>query len=212
MIKHLKRKYILIVMLAVTLVLGIIITAINITSYSSLNSMMYDKLVLIVENEGKMPDFPLPENPDEDEEGEGSEDGNDTDEDGGASDVGATEGGTDTDEGGSSDGGETGDTGDTEDGNNDKNKEEKEEDIRQNMSPETPFETRYFTVKFDTGGTVLAVDTSKIAAVDEGRAEKYADKCSRKIAIAAILNPTNTSGALPRTEALFTFSLTQRGN
>ena len=174
MIKRLKRKYIFIVMLAVTLVLGIIITAINITSYSSLNSMMYDKLVLIVENEGKMPDFPLPENPDEDEEGEGSEDGNDTDEDGGTSDVGATEGGTDTDEGGSSDGGETGDTGDTEDGNNDKNKEEKEEDIRQNMSPETPFETRYFTVKFDTGGTVLAVDTSKIAAVDEGRAEKYA--------------------------------------
>ena len=72
MIKRLKRKYIFIVMLAVTLVLGIIITAINIMSYSSLNSMMYDKLVLIVENEGKMPDFPLPENPDEDEEGEGS--------------------------------------------------------------------------------------------------------------------------------------------
>ena len=169
MIKRLKRKYILIVMIAVTLVLGIIITAINIASYSSLNSMMYDKLVLIVENEGKMPDFPLPENPDEDEDDEDANDGNDT----GNGDE-ETGGSTDPDEGESSGGGENGGTGDAEDGKDGKNEEEKEEDIRQNMSPETPFETRYFTVKFDTGGAVLSVDTSRIAAVDEGRAEKYA--------------------------------------
>ena len=167
MIKRLKRKYVLVVMIAVTLVLGIIITAINIASYSSLNSMMYDKLVLIVENEGKMPDFPLPELPDEDDKDTG--DGSDTGEGGEE-----TDGGSDTNEGGTSDGGETEGSGDAEDGKGGKNEEEKEEDIRQNMSPETPFETRYFTVKFDTGGTVLSVDTSRIAAVDEGRAEKYA--------------------------------------
>ena len=171
MIKRLKRKYILIVMIAVTLVLGIIITAINIMSYSSLNSMMYDKLVLIVENEGKMPDFPPPE--EEPADGEGAEDGDDT-KDEESSDTGETEGGGDTEDGESSDTGEAGGEEGSEDEKNDKEKEEKEEDIRQNMSPETPFETRYFTVKLDTGGTVLSVDTSKIAAVDESRAEKYA--------------------------------------
>ena len=78
MIKHLKRKYISIVMVAVTLVLGIIITAINITSYTSVNSQLNDTLMLIVENEGKMPDFPLPEVPDDEENEDGEND--DTDE------------------------------------------------------------------------------------------------------------------------------------
>ena len=137
MIKRLKRKYIFIVMASVTMVLGIIITAINITSYSSLNSQLNDKLVLIVKNEGKMPDFPPPEDTEEDK-AEDSENSSDTNEGEGTVE------------------------------------EEEEEDMRQHMSPETPFETRYFTVKFDTGGTVLAVDTSKIAAIDKDKAEKYA--------------------------------------
>ena len=161
MIKRLKRKYILIVMIAVTLVLGIIITAINITSYSSLNSQLYDKLTLIVENEGKMPDFPLPETPEDDPENSGSDTEADTD------------GDTETDGEHTEDADDDSDGKDKEDKNEEKEEEDKE-DVRDSMSPETPFETRYFTVKFDTGGTVLAVDTTKIAAVDTERAEEYA--------------------------------------
>ena len=137
MIRHLKRKYITIVMIAVTLVLGVIIASINVSSYTALNAQLNYKLTLIVENEGKMPDFPLPEKPEPDNS-DGKDDSADTQED----DV------------------------QTDDG----------DDMRQHMSPETPFETRYFAVEFDTVGTVLSVDTSKIAAVDRSEAEEYARK------------------------------------
>ena len=146
MIKRLKRKYIFIVMCAVTAVLGVIITAINIASYSSLDSQLEDKLTMIVENEGKMPEFPPEEEtpeeelPPEDEgtDGEGAE-------------------------------GE-------EDAPDKEKPSEEEEDVRHNMSPETPFETRYFTVKLHTDGTVLSVDTEKIAAVNDDEARGYANR------------------------------------
>jgi signal transduction histidine kinase len=163
MIKRLKRKYILIVMIAVTLVLGIIITAINITSYSSLNSQLYDKLTLIVENEGKMPDFPLPDTSEDDQEDTEKGDESDTE-----ADQDEVTDGTETE------GSEDGSDGNDKKGEKEEKEEEKKEDVRDSMSPETPFETRYFTVKFDTGGAVLAVDTTKIAAVDTERAEQYA--------------------------------------
>lgn len=42
------------------------------------------------------------------------------------------------------------------------------------MSPETPYESRYFTVCFGEDGTVLRADMGKIAAVDKTEAEEYA--------------------------------------
>lgn len=42
------------------------------------------------------------------------------------------------------------------------------------MSPEAPYETRFFTVTLDGDGNTLAVNTDKIAAVDSGEAENYA--------------------------------------
>lgn len=42
------------------------------------------------------------------------------------------------------------------------------------MSPETPFETRFFTVTIDESGTVNNVNTDKIAAVDREQAATYA--------------------------------------
>ena len=44
------------------------------------------------------------------------------------------------------------------------------------LSPEAPFETRYFTVHIDDTGTVMAVDTKHIAAVDGDGAAEYALK------------------------------------
>lgn len=42
------------------------------------------------------------------------------------------------------------------------------------LSPETPFETRFFTVTLDADGTVVDTDTSHIAAVDADQAASWA--------------------------------------
>ena len=79
MIKRIKKKYIFIVMCAVVTVLGVIITAINLMSYSSVNSQVDEKLKMLIQNEGLMPDFPIQEDP---EDGEPEDDeGNTPDED-----------------------------------------------------------------------------------------------------------------------------------
>ncbi len=176
MIKRLKRKYVIIVMTAVIAVLGVMVSAINALSYSAVNSQLDDKLKMLVENEGLMPDFSISADTEDEENAENTEDGGDTEsggEDTGAEDT-DIEPGTDDPEGtdgteGSSSGNDT--DGDSADVKNDK---EDEEDPREHMSPETPFETRYFSVKFNTDGTVSAIDTTKIAAVDVTRAEEYA--------------------------------------
>lgn len=46
----------------------------------------------------------------------------------------------------------------------------------QGMSPETPFETRYFSVKLDRTGQVTLVDTGKIAAVETEDAVEFAEE------------------------------------
>lgn len=47
---------------------------------------------------------------------------------------------------------------------------------RKDMSPETPYETRYFSVKLQPQGQVISVDTGKIAAVATEAAVDYAQK------------------------------------
>ena len=171
MIKRLKRKYTLVVMLAVISVLGVIITAINLVSYSSVNSQLDDKLLMIIDNEGKMPEFPPPNIPSVDEilnpDGDGDEesDADDpTDEDTGDNI------GTDTDS-------EDSDTDSDKTDEDEKEPDEevdKEEYVFDSMSPETPFETRFFVVKFDTDGTITSTDTSKVVSVDDALAQHYA--------------------------------------
>ena len=185
MIRRLKRKYTFIVMTAVIAVLSIIVTAINLVSYSAVNSQLDDKLRMIIDNEGTMPEFPPPEIPKVEDEEEDS-DKTETDEEDGEGDTEDTEG-TEEDSDVTEDtelpdsdeeGGKTEDENDSDDSDskkeNDKKDEEEEEDVRQHMSPETPFETRYFTVKLDTDGVVTYIDIAKVVAVDEALAAKYA--------------------------------------
>ena len=208
MIKRIKRKYTLIVMSSVILVLGLIITAINIANYTSINSLLDEKLTMLVDNEGLMPDLPFGEKPEDAEEGTDETDGSDPTEDSDDGEEGVEDENQAGDSGESSgeengigdqpseDGGdsandqEPGDgteesgtgedqtddedapSGDDEDDKQDK--EDEEDKFYQHMSPETPFELRYFSVKLNTDGGVIAVDTSKIAAIDTSKAEKYA--------------------------------------
>ena len=134
MIKRLKRKYTLIVMCAVIAVLGVIITAINLVSYSAVNAQLDEKLLMLIDNEGKMPDFPPPEIPSVDDEipdGDTENGEGDDTEAPGSSDSEKTEG---TEEGES----DTGNGGDKTENETDRNEEEEEEDPRQSMSPENP--------------------------------------------------------------------------
>ena len=48
------------------------------------------------------------------------------------------------------------------------------------ISPEAPFTTRYFTVVLDSRGTVLAVNTGKIAAISTKNASDYAAELFQK--------------------------------
>ncbi len=50
------------------------------------------------------------------------------------------------------------------------------EKIPKDMSPEIPYESRYFSVYMNYNGTAVAVDTGKIAAVDTQTAIEYAQK------------------------------------
>ncbi len=45
---------------------------------------------------------------------------------------------------------------------------------KRQMSPELPYESRYFSVLLDSDGNVLSTDVTKIAAVDESAAIEYA--------------------------------------
>lgn len=48
------------------------------------------------------------------------------------------------------------------------------------ISPEAPYETRYFTVTFDSEGNVVAIDTRNIAAINDDVAKEYAEKLYAK--------------------------------
>lgn len=48
------------------------------------------------------------------------------------------------------------------------------------MSPEAPYETRYFTVTLAGDGSVIATDTDNIAAIDQAKAQEYASSLFAK--------------------------------
>ena len=52
-------------------------------------------------------------------------------------------------------------------------------DFFKGMSPEKPYETRYFSVLMNEDGTVNSVDTGKIAGTDTDRAIEYAKEVSK---------------------------------
>ncbi|MGI6117322.1 MAG: sensor histidine kinase [Bilifractor sp.] len=55
------------------------------------------------------------------------------------------------------------------------------------MTADTPFEYRYFVVKYDSDGELSSIDVSNIAAIDDSEAEEYADE---------IMNSSDTHGFL----------------
>lgn len=170
MLKKLRRKFIAIAMLSVSIVLIAIVGTINIANYISTNEALDERLKLIAGNGGTFPDLL--------ERGSMGEEGNTTDDStnketstrkeppSGRTDVQPPEGMKQAD---------------LKDDNlkeNDLNENDfKENDLkRHGISPESQFDTRYFTVTINSKGEVENIDTSKIASVSSENAAEYAKK------------------------------------
>lgn len=113
MIKRLKRKFIAIAMVSVIVVLTVIMAAINIANFVSIDSNAQERIEILSENGGKFEEKPFLR------------------------------------------------------GNGFRDKK---------LSPEMPFETRYFTVTLDSSANVSEINTGKIVAVSSSDAEEYAKK------------------------------------
>lgn len=145
MISKLRRNFILITMCSTFAVLAVIIGTLNLVSYHNMVEKADDILVLLAENNAMFPEMPQ----------------------GGFESVEPPEG----------------------DGErwNPKYKDGMKKDMMngtmgsmingamQDMSPETPFETRFFSVKLDEAGKPVVVDTGKIAAVATEDAVAFAE-------------------------------------
>ena len=115
MIKKLRKKFISIAMISVIVVLTVIMTAINIANFISIDSNAQKRIEILEENGGKFSDKPF--------------------------------------------------------------FRDREDDFKENkLSPEMPFETRYFTVTLDSNANVSEINTGRIAAVSSSAAEDYAKK------------------------------------
>lgn len=126
MIKTLRKKFTLVAMSSMFIVLTTIMTAFNVLNYVRSVESLDHVLRMIAENDGSFPS-PQPRKDVPDQEG------------------------------------------------GDKKKREKSPaGEREKMSPETPYQTRYFSVQLDESGDVISSDLHNIAAVSEEEANQYA--------------------------------------
>ena len=157
MIKKLRVKFIAVAMISVMVVLTIILGTINVLNYRGVVEDADNILQILADNGGK---FPEQKSPGEDSEAAGK-----------VADSHNPAAGNESDN--LSDSGVQQEQFDLEG-----KKEPPLDDPGKNrtMSPELPFESRYFIVTLDSDGNVTDTDTGKIAAVDTDTAEEYAEK------------------------------------
>lgn len=164
MLKKLRRKFIAIAMLSVSIVLIAIVGTINIANYISTNEALDARLKLIAGNGGTFPDLLEQKNMGvEGNEADSINNGTSTRKEppSGKTDVQPPE---DMNQADLKD-------------NNLKDNGLKENDLkRHGISPESQFDTRYFTVTINSKGDVENIDTSKIASVSSENAAEYAKK------------------------------------
>ena len=164
MLKKLRRQFIAIAMLSVSIVLIAIVGTINIANYMSTNEALDARLKLIAGNGGTFPDLLEQKNM--------GVEGNKTDSinNGTSTRKEPPSGKTDVQPP------EDMNQADLKD-NNLKDNGLKENDLkRHGISPESQFDTRYFTVTINSNGEVENIDTSKIASVSSENAAEYAKK------------------------------------
>lgn len=146
MIGRLRRNFILITMCSTLAVLAVIIGTLNLVSYHNMVEKADDILVLLAENNADFPE--MPQGGFEVMEPPADGMGNEIPKYKDAKKKGMMNGTM----GGMING------------------------AMQDMSPETPFETRFFSVKLDADGVAVVVDTGKIAAVATEDAVTFAEE------------------------------------
>lgn len=153
MIAQLRKKFVLITMGSVLLVLVVLMGVINVTNYVKMDRGADQVLEVLAENGGTFPDL-------------GKHRGAMGAPDGDADDPGAPGGAGAQD---SSAGAQTAaaDAGKTDEAN-------LIADKQYGFSAETPYETRFFSVQLNTSGSLAAVNTGKIAAVSTEEAVSMA--------------------------------------
>lgn len=181
MLKKLRRKFIAIAMLSVSIVLIAIVGTINIANYISTNEALDARLKLIAGNGGTFPDLLEQKNM-----GVESNKKNDENTNTGTESANTDTFGNTADE---STNKRTPTLKEPPSGRTDVQPPEdmnqadlNENDINENdlkrhgISPESQFDTRYFTVTINSKGDVENIDTSKIASVSSENAAQYAKK------------------------------------
>ena len=170
MLKKLKRKFILVSMTAVFLVLLIIMGTINIINYANTKQSADQLLNILEDNEGTFPTS-APEQMDGDNTSSGNTvsmpDKSDPALNNGNSEISPTANETTPDM-----------TPANDDNNNAPAKPQGDNPRHNGISPEAPFNTRYFTVTMTVSGDSAAVsdtDVSNIAAITSDTAESYAE-------------------------------------
>lgn len=124
MLKKLRVKFVLVSLLAIALVLGCVLGAVNLKSYTAIKNDADKLLDLLFENNGRFPTVPNEPVKKDDRP----------------------------------------------------HREKNKRPMIDELSPETPFNTRYFAVTLDPDGNVRAVNTESIAAVDAEKATEFAKK------------------------------------
>lgn len=213
MLKKLRRKFIAIAMLSVSIVLIAIVGTINIANYISTNEALNARLKLIAGNGGTFPDLLEQKNMGVESNKTDSINDENNKKNAESTNTGTESTNTDTENANTDTSGSTADDSinkgtptlkeppsgrtdvqppedmkqaDLKDDNlkeNDlKENDLKENDFKENdlkrhgISPESQFDTRYFTVTINSNGDVENIDTSKIASVSSENAAQYAKK------------------------------------
>lgn len=179
MLKKLRRKFIAIAMLSVSIVLIAIVGTINIANYMSTNEALDARLKLIAGNGGTFPDLLGRGSRGEEGNNTGTESIN-TDTSSNTADESINKGTPTLKEppSGRTDvhPPENMNQADLKDDNLKENELKENELKRHGISPESQFDTRYFTVTINSKGEVENIDTSKIASVSSENAAEYAKK------------------------------------
>lgn len=170
MLKKLRIKFIIVAMCATSLVLLSIITFINIHNYTDINRTADKTLELLKTNDGKFPihgggisDLP----PKADDGAELPDQSATTPPEQNAADSGGSVGSVAS----------AGKSDKDKNGNGNGNGNDIKKPLPGWMSPEMPYETRFFTVTIDKeDGDVEEINIDKIAAVSEDEAEEYAEQ------------------------------------
>lgn len=176
MIKKFRIRFIAVAMASIFVVLAVILGVMNVVNYRRVVREADNTLQILMENDGKFPEQQPGDNP-----AKKAEEENDSETD-------VLENNTSTDnidekkqsppekpEDDNEDDSEKGDS-----GNNSPEMNGTGKNDEPRMSPELPFESRYFTVVLDSDNKKVSADTGKIAAVNEKTAVKYAKTVAKK--------------------------------